>query len=81
MNWSMNRIGRLFSIDPKTAKSIYENALYYQEEENIHNLPKSRKSIDLRYIGDTSDVEYLDGDINHNVCGGGKKANEVEYER
>ena len=76
MNWSFNRISRTLSIDPKTVKSIYFNALEVLTDENIHDLPKSRKSIDLRYVGSTSDVEYIDGAVHHNVCGGGRKVHE-----
>ena len=75
MNWSFRRIGRMFSQSKDTISAIYTSALEQSEDEKLANLPKSRKSIDLRYVGDTSDVEWIEGDINHNVCGGGRKVN------
>lgn len=77
MNWSFRRIGRILSTDSKTVKSLYSRALEELVQANIHNLPNSRRAIDLRYVGDTTDVEWLEGDIYHNVCGGGRK---VGYE-
>ena len=58
-------------------KAIYDKVLEQIDEENGSDLPKSRKSIDLRYVGSTSDVEYIDGAVHHNVCGGGRKSNEI----
>ena len=76
MNWSYRRIGRLLCTDSRAVKSIYMRALEELHPDQSHNLPKSRKNIDLRYVGDTSDIEWLEGNIYHNVCGGGRKANE-----
>jgi len=78
MNWSFRRIGRLFGTDSRAIKSLYTSALEELTKDNVHKLPKSRKDIDLRYVGSTSDVEYIDGAVHHNVCGGGRKANESE---
>jgi len=80
MNWSFRRIGRLLCTDSRAVKVLYDRALDDITPDNLHNLPKSRKNIDLRYVGDTSDVEYLEGHINHNVCGGGRKVvQDCEY--
>jgi hypothetical protein len=73
MNWSFRRIGRLFSQHKNTVSALYYKALDELCTDNIANLPKSRKGIDLRYVGSTSDVEYIEGSVNHNVCGGGRK--------
>ena len=77
MNWSFARIARIFSESDKTVKSIYMKALDEPNEAKLRDLPKSRRTIDLRYVGDTSDVEYLDGHIHHNVTGGGRKIDET----
>jgi len=73
MNWSFSRIARVVSESDKTVKSIYMKSLEETEDTNLRDLPKGRKSIDLRYVGDSHDIEYLDAVINHNVCGGGRK--------
>ena len=79
--WSLRDIAYCIKGTTKNnVKAMYYKALDELHEDNEDNFPKSRKSIDLRYVGDTSDVEYLEGDINHNVCGGGRKVNQVNYE-
>ena len=74
MNWSYRRIGRVLSSSGKTIKSIYLRALDEINEDSGSNLPKSRKNIDLRYVGDTTSLEYIHGTIYHSVTGGGKRA-------
>ena len=81
--WSFRKIARFGELLPTgrdAVKSLYTKALDELDTDNSDNLPKSRKSIDLRYVGDTSDVEYLDGAIHHNVCGGGRKVHGQRYE-
>ena len=80
MNWSFRRIGRLFGQKGETVSTIYSSALDKSTDGLLGNSPNSERCIDLRYVGDTSDVEYLEGHINHNVCGGGRKVvQDCEY--
>ena len=80
-NWSFSRIARVAKAlgqSRNSVKAIYDKALEEQKYDIGTDFPKSERHIDLRYVGDTSDIEYLEGHIYHNVCGGGRKANESE---
>ena len=80
MNWSFRRIARMFDQSKNTISELYTSALQENTAEKLTNSPNSERCIDLRYVGDTSDVEYLEGHINHNVCGGGRKVvQDCEY--
>ena len=78
-NWSFSRIARVAKAlgqSRNSVKSIYDKALEEQKYDIGTDFPKSRKDIELRYVGSTTDIEYVDGVVNHNVTGGGIKVNQ-----
>jgi hypothetical protein len=36
-------------------------------------LAKSERALKITPFGSSTDIEYLEGKVNHNLCGGGKK--------
>lgn len=78
LRWSFRRIARLFEQSQNTITAIYHKYLEQTEEEKLNNSPNSRGVIDLRYIGDSRDLEYLDTVMYHNDCGGGRRAKRSE---
>ena len=75
--WSFRRIGKLLNHSHNTVKTIYFKALELSELGELTESPKGKGGVDLRYVGNSHDLEYIDAQINHNVCGGGRKVNNV----
>ena len=74
----MTRIFAICSVTDKTLKSMHEMALRVEEAGGFRKCPNSEGHIELQYVGDSRDLEYLDTVMYHNDCGGGRRAKRSE---
>lgn len=74
LGWSNRRIARL--VLPRshhTITSCYEKACELIEAKKLPICAKDGKRLRISLVGKSSDIEYIDGKVNHGNCGGGKR--------
>lgn len=75
LGWSFRRIARLaLPTSHHTVKHCHEMASELIEAGELPIMAKSEKALKIIHCGTSQDVEYLEGKIHQNTCGGGRRA-------
>lgn len=74
LGWSPRRIARVILPKSHHTVTVYlGRACELIEAGELHIAAKGERAVRLRYCGSTKDVEDIDGFINGNQCGGGRR--------
>lgn len=82
LRWSDRRIAALKDKLPgshHTIKRYREEAYVLAEAKKLPIFANSEKQLRIISVGSSSDVEYIEGKINHGDCGGGRRARPHKY--
>ena len=81
LGWSSRRIARLkLPASHHTITDYYQRACEMIEAKELPILAKSEKALKITPLGSSADIEYLEGKIHHNPCGGGRKVKQHVYD-
>jgi hypothetical protein len=81
LGWSFRRIARLnLPSSHHTVTDYYERACEMIESGDLPILAKSEKALKIIPLGGSKDIEYLEGRIHQNPCGGGRRAKPHIYD-
>jgi len=74
LGWSNRRIARLvLPSSHHTVNTYYEAACELAKDKKLPIFAKDGRRLRISSVGKSSDVEYIDGKVNHGNCGGGKR--------
>lgn len=81
LGWSFRRIARLtLPSSHHTVRLCYERACELVEAKELPILAKDEKAIRVMYCGSSKDIEYIQGKIHQNPCGGGRRIGPHSYD-
>lgn len=80
LGWTSRRLARLeLPSSHHTISAYYERACELIESGELPILAKGERALKITPFGSSADIEYLEGKINHNPCGGGRKVSPHIY--
>jgi hypothetical protein len=75
LGWSSRRIARLIlPTSHHTISDYYSEACELIDAGELPITAKDGKRLRITSVGKSSDVEYIEGKVNHGNCGGGRRA-------
>ena len=81
LGWSFRRIARLnLPSSHHTVTAYYEKACEEIESGNLPILAKGGRAVKILNCGSSKDIEYIEGKIHHNPCGGGRRVKPHVYD-
>lgn len=80
LGWSDRRIARLkLPSSHHTISAYYEKACERIEAKELPIYAKDERRLRIVPSGNSTDLEYLEGKIHHNPCGGGRRVKQHIY--
>ena len=79
IGWTNKELSNLFFLSLDSIKRYKIKGYKKLKHVNPSYLNKSKKGVQISYVGSTKDLEYIDGRVNQNICDGGRRKKTKHY--